>query len=181
MRRYFSFLSSFIKAGHIAIIIKRNGKDAAIDIVCNALMLPADSSTYANAASITAQATFLYLGALIFPSDVIMLKEYVAESADVIKKIASKQIIIIDITLLNGYLLNTIKTAVSGEAARSFTVSKLKLPAVLKAIVPKTDSQIMVKAVGISTTPIMNSFIVLPLEILAINIPTNGVHAMNHA
>ena len=110
-----------------------------------------------------------------------MLKEYVAESADVIKKIASKQIIIIDITLLNGYLLNTIKTAVSGEAARSFTVSKLKLPAVLKAIVPKTDSQIMVKAVGISTTPIMNSFIVLPLEILAINIPTNGVHAMNHA
>ena len=87
----------------------------------------------------------------------------------------------IEITLLNGYSLKTINTAVSGEAIKDLTASRLQSPVVLKAIVPNTESQIIVNAVGIRTTPIINSRMVLPFDILAMNIPTKGVHAMNHA
>ena len=43
-RYCFSFLSSFTNAGHIKIIIIKNGKDAAIEIVCSGFKLPADKS-----------------------------------------------------------------------------------------------------------------------------------------
>lgn len=109
---------------------------------------------------------------MISPADVIMLKAYVAEPADVMKNIASKQIIRIEITVLSGYSLKTIKTAVSGEAINNLTASRLQSPVVLKAIVPNTESQIIVNTVGINTTPKMNSRMVLPLDILAMNIPT---------
>lgn len=177
----FSFFNSLTNAGHMAIIINRNGRDAAIDTVCSGFKLPADNSRYAIAASITAQTTFLYLGGSISPFEVIMLNEYVAESADVTKKIASKAITNTDSSLLNGYFSNTMNTAVSGEATIFINSARLQSPETFKAMVPKTESQIIVKTVGAITVPIINSRIVLPLEILAINIPTNGVHAMNHA
>ena len=52
------------------------------------------------------------------------------------KKISSRQMIKIEITLLNGYSLKTIDTAVSGEVIRDLTASRLQSPVVLKAIVP---------------------------------------------
>ena len=83
-------------------MMNKNGSEAAIDAVWRALRLPADNSTSAIVATILAHTIFLYFGALISPFEVIMLRAYVAESADVTKKIASRQMIKIEITLLNG-------------------------------------------------------------------------------
>lgn len=41
----FSFINSFISPGTIAIMINRNGRDAAMDTVCNAFKLPTDNNT----------------------------------------------------------------------------------------------------------------------------------------
>ena len=49
------------------------------------------------------------------------------------------------------------------------------------AVVPKTVNQIMLTATGMSRTAAMNSRIVLPFEMRAINIPTNGDQEIHHA
>lgn len=41
---FFSFFSSLTSAGHIAIIMNRNGSDAAIEIVWSGLRLPTDNN-----------------------------------------------------------------------------------------------------------------------------------------
>ena len=172
---------SFTKEGIIANIIMRNGRVAAMDRVCKGFILPADNNVKAIIASISPQTTFLYVGGLILPLLVIILNEYVAESAEVIKKIPNKTTIKIEITLLKGHSLKTINTAVSGDLTSSFTASMLQSETVVMAMALKTDSQMIVNIVGITTTPTINSLIVLPLDIRATNIPTNGVHAINQA
>lgn len=72
---YISFFNSLINAGHIAIIINKNGSDAAIEMVCKGFRLPAASNKNAIAASMTAHIISLYFGGLIFPSLVITLSE----------------------------------------------------------------------------------------------------------
>jgi len=47
--------------------------------------------------------------------------------------------------------------------------------------VPKTENQIIDTILGATITPIINSLIVLPLDILAINTPTKGAQAIHHA
>ena len=53
--------------------MKRNGSEVAIDAVWRAFKLPTDSKIYAIAASIIAHTIFLYFGAFMSPSDVIIL------------------------------------------------------------------------------------------------------------
>ena len=74
-----------------------------------------------------------------------------------------------------------INTAVSGSATISLSSFILQVPDILNAIVPNTESHTIVKTVGTITTPIINSRIVLPFDIRAMNIPTKGVQAINHA
>ncbi|MPM61519.1 hypothetical protein SDC9_108379 [bioreactor metagenome] len=47
--------------------------------------------------------------------------------------------------------------------------------------VPNTTNHIIHTMAGTMVTPIINSLIVLPLDILAMNIPTNGIHAIHKA
>src|SRR5690606_26047783 len=49
------------------------------------------------------------------------------------------------------------------------------------ALLPKTDIHIKLNKVGIIKTATINSLIVLPFEILAINNPTSGDHEIHHA
>ena len=57
--------------------------DVAIENGWSAFKLPADNNTYEIVASMIARTTFLYLGALRLPFDVIMLSASVAGAADV--------------------------------------------------------------------------------------------------
>ena len=82
--------------------MNKNGREAAIDIVCSGFKLPADNSKYAIDAIIIAQTTFLNFYGSILPLEVIILKQCVAESADVMKKHVNKQITNTDKTLLIG-------------------------------------------------------------------------------
>lgn len=50
----------------------------------------------------------------------------------------------------------------------------------LNPTVPNMANHIKHNNEGIIKTPSTNSFIVLPLEILAINIPTGGAQAIHH-
>jgi len=47
--------------------------------------------------------------------------------------------------------------------------------------VPKIENHIIDAKVGAQITPIINCLIVLPLEILAINMPTKGVQDIHQA
>jgi hypothetical protein len=48
-------------------------------------------------------------------------------------------------------------------------------------IVPKTANHMIDTSAGAAITPPINSLIVLPFDIRAINVPTNGAHAIHHA
>ena len=97
-----------------------------------------------------------------------------AESAEVTKNMT---IIKTAIVLSTPEKLNFSKNIKSAEAESEFTVvaSSLK-PLCTSAIaeLPKKLIQAKVKPVGTRSTPMTNSLIVLPFEILAIKSPTNG-------
>ena len=99
----------------------------------------------------------------------------------VIENIDNNIITNIERTFANGYFSKTINTAVSGFATMLTNSVRLHEPVTLSAMVPNTDNHNIVNKVGAITAPMINSLIVLPLEICAINIPTNGHHAINHA
>ena len=71
----------------------------------------------------------------------------------------------------------TIKNAV----AELLRASSKTFPAVEKSIPAKIENQINETIVGTNITPAINSFIVLPLEILAMKIPVNGAQAIHQA
>ena len=50
----------------------------------------------------------------------------------------------------------------------------------MNAVPPNTANQNVQIRVGTNTTPKINSFIVRPLEIRAINVPTNGDQEIHH-
>src|SRR5699024_7414005 len=52
---------------------------------------------------------------------------------------------------------------------------------IFNAVPPKTENQTTARTDGTTNTPMMNSLIVLPFEILAINRPTKGDQDICHA
>ncbi|EQB88704.1 hypothetical protein M918_23635 [Clostridium sp. BL8] len=102
----FYFISSLIKALHKEIkpriIIIINGKAATIAIACNPCKPPESKSPTANNASTSPQSTFFLFEGFKLPFEVNIAKTKVAESAEVIKNVQSKTMVIIDTILLKG-------------------------------------------------------------------------------
>ena len=156
-----------------------NGKAATMDIVCNIPnpFLDPTISERANADCTTPQTSFFELGGFRFPSSDNIPKTNVAEFADVIKKVNNNAIAITEITFPKVMLLMTVKNAV--EAL--FTASNNTVFSTEKSIAPKIENQKNDTNDGTIRTPLINSLIVRPLEILAIKVPVNGAHAIHHA
>ena len=76
-----------------------------------------------------------------------------------------------------GICFITTKNAVSVTCIASDAISGPRLI----PIVPNIANQTKEPRAGTKVTPIINSLIVLPLDILAINTPTNGAQAIHHA
>ncbi len=102
-----------------------------------------------------------------------------AESAEVMKKIASTAMSRNGVICASGSCANMSKSTCCGEAEPS----KPATPSWLRrtAVPPKMVNARMRMAVGASMVTSTNSRSVRPREILAMNMPTNGVHAIHHA
>ena len=135
----------------------------------------------AKAPSKTPRRTRIQIGGSSEPYDRNIALTNVAESADVIKKIASKAIAITERIVDPGSLSNTPKIIPEIlDAKRGFKFT-IPLCCIYKAVPPKILNQIKQRSVGARTTPNKNSLIVRPLEIRAIKHPTKGAHETHHA
>ena len=74
-------------------------------------------------------------------------------------------------------LLITIKKAVEAFFEASINTSL----ATEKSMAPNIENQKNDTTDGTISTPLINSLIVRPLEILAIKVPVKGAHAIHHA
>src|SRR5699024_3884208 len=124
------------------------------------------------------QAIFTVFDGFNRPSVLNMPNTNVAESAEVMKNIAITNIVIKERILPSESCCKTPNVDVStgnGEIISVPCCSKFN------ADTPNIEKKISVTIVGAKITPIMNCFIVRPLETLAINIPTNGAQEIHQA
>ena len=157
------------------------GRALLMAAVCNAFSPPATKSTDATTPSEIAQKTLCQVGGFGLPPEVIMSITNEPESDDVTKKVITNSVANNETIVAQGSLSKKTYNAV-GMSER--TAVEIALPGSLssmkRAEFPNMLSQKNVKPAGMKSTPRMNSRIVLPLEILAINIPTNGDQDIHH-
>ncbi len=104
-------------------------------------------------------------------------KTNVAESAEVTKNVHNKTIATKDIIFPKGICSITTNNAVSVTSIAFAAISGPKfIP-----VAPNTANHRKEPKAGINDTPRINSLIVLPLDIRAINTPTNGTQAIHQA
>src|SRR5690606_5149105 len=151
-----------------------NGAAVVTAAVCNAVSPPVSSSTAATAPIITAPSPRRYAGGSGSPPAVRMLTTSEPESAEVTKKIAITTIAVIVMSMLRGSCSKSTKITVAISACTASTRPASPASSKLIAVLPNTTIQKNVVSDGASSTPAMNSRIVRPREIRAINIPTNG-------
>ena len=163
--------------------IKVKGKAVAIEPACKALNASAPP-TYNNAIatepSANAQKTLCTTGASSFPPAVILSITSEPESDDVTKNTITKNIAIKDVKSENGRFSNIWNIA-KDLSEIPFAKAPTSPITWLRAVSPKVLIHTAVTKVGTNKTAMINSRTVRPLEILAINIPTKGDHAIHHA
>src|SRR5699024_1056398 len=122
--------------------------------------------------------TMLFFGAGL-PRDVIMPMTTDAESAAVMKKIASTPIRMNGMMPLNGSVSNRLNSTASGEASPSNPSTPL-IELMMDAPPKTVNARIRIR-VGIPMVTSANSLSVRPREIRAMKVPTNGVQAIHQA
>src|SRR5699024_4177082 len=115
------------------------------------------------------------------PLDVIIPSTYAAESADVTKKIKIKNIPRILVISVSGNDSNVANKASSTSAVTSSASPPAPNNSTCKAVPPNVTNQRTASTEGTKSTPVINSRIVLPREIRAINNPMKGAHEICHA
>src|SRR5699024_159899 len=130
-------------------------------------------------APINAPQTILTInGGSRLPFVVILAKIYVAESAEVTKNVATKIIERTDSNVVNGNCSSVTNNALVISSSTSWAIFVPLFRSLYKAVPPKVAIQIIARTGGTTTTPPMNSRIVLPFKTRAPNAPTNGDHAI---
>lgn len=182
---YFLFLinsassfSAFINATTMSSMIKENGNAAIIMVFCKAVSPLTDSKIIAIDDWIIPQTSLTTLGGVKDPFVDCMPRTNVAESADVMKNEAINKIAATESINDIGIALNISKIVNSVENA---VKSRTPVIWMLMAVVPNAANQKDPRTVGTIRTPIKNSLIVRPFETRAINILTNGAHAIHQA
>ena len=173
-----SSLNAFINATTMSNMIKENGNAAIIMVFCKAVSPLTDSKMSAIDDWIIPQTSLTMLGGVKDPFVDCIPRTNVAESADVIKNEAINKIAATERINDNGIALNISKIVNSvGNCVKSRT------PVIwmFMAVVPNAANQKDPITVGTMRTPIKNSLIVRPFETRAINILTNGAHAIHQA
>ena len=104
------------------------------------------------------------------------------ESEEVTKKVTIKSVASSEANVVNGRRSRNTNNAVGMCVVTAETISPpCALNSINRAELPNTLNQRKVKPAGIKSTPRMNSRMVLPREILAMNMPTNGDQDIHQA
>src|SRR5690625_2452661 len=153
----------------------------AITPVCKASSPPVSSKTIATAPCINDQRTRCQTGVLSpsVPAVIVFITNE-PESEEVIKKENTKIIAKMEEYLTKGKFS---KNTNSEEVRSSCTACNMVVsPAIIisNALPPKAFIQKITISEGTNTTPNTNSLTVRPLDICAINVPTNGDQAIHH-
>ena len=159
--------------------MKEKGNASVIEAVCNIckpFLLPIIRER-AKPACNKAQIIFFLFEGFKSPSEDKIPRTKVAEFAEVTKNVKSKTIVKTLTKAPNGKCSITTKYAVGVETIASFITDKGELI----AIRPKIENQTNDTKAGANKTPVINSLIVRPFEILAMKSPVNGAQAMNQA
>lgn len=138
---------------------------------------PDMSNTNVKSASSAPQRIFFPFPGFISPLQENMDSAKIPEFAEVMENVANRQIAITANKLPKGYSRKTTNKTVSVDS----TAFKMIFVSKLSPRLPKIENHIKDTMEGAKITPITNSRIVLPLDILAIKVPTNGPQAIHQA
>lgn len=156
------------------IIIIRNGKAIIIEVFLMATRPPLNSSTIAIIDKMVPQIIFILISGFRSPFRENIPMTKVAESAEVTKKVIIRMVAIKEITLPMGRCPRVANRPTVTSLITRLTISTPSNISKYRAVPPKMVNQIQQKIAGRMTTPRINSLTVLPLEILAIKVPTKG-------
>src|SRR5699024_8569994 len=141
-----------------------NGKAETSDAVCKADKPPVYNKTAAVPEMSTPHTIFSKSGGWIDPFDVILAKMYVAESADVTRKMKMNAIANVFNSGVSGRCSIVTNNACvkSRSTARAMFVPAYK--SLQSAVPPNTAIHVIAMSGGMSMTPIMNSRTVRPFD-----------------
>lgn len=149
--------------------------------VCSALSPSASSSTAAAAPVATPQNTTSHRRGCSSPPEESIPITIEAESAPVTKKMATRNTASVAVTTDSGNSCRVPKSAFSSPPSRTVAMSTPPLRCRSKAAPPRIENQTKLTRLGMAMTKRTNWRMVRPLEIRAMNIPTNGVHDIHQA
>src|SRR5699024_1008160 len=183
-RIWWSTRRARILAQHIPRITTLNGNAVASAADCNATSPPASSRAAATAPSSTANVTRDQMGGFGCPPEASISITSEPESEEVMKKIATRKIAITEKMLPSGRFPSASKMALSTTrfpSASTFcdTMSTPPKNCSYSPVPPRTENHRKPTMLGTSNTPVMNSRIVRPREMRAMNTPTNGDQAIH--
>ena len=163
-------------------MMNAKGKAARIAPVCRPFNPPDHSKTAAATDWMTPHVNLIELGGFRFPWVVKVPRTKVAESAEVIKNVPIKKMATMDMIEPMGNCSRRMNKATSiPRASMTCLIPTCSNRSSAMAVPPNTENQNAQKIVGTRRTPRTNSRTVRPLEILAMNIPTNGAQAIHQA
>ena len=152
-----------------------SGKALVIAAVCSAASPPARSSVAATAPSDTAQKIRCQTGGFSAPPELIISITNEPESDEVTKKVTISIVARAEVTVVNGSCSSMTNIAtgilVSTADARPTPISCISSH---RPLLPKVVNHKKVKPEGTKSTPRINSRMVRPRDMRAMNMPTNG-------
>ena len=153
-----------------------------IAAVCKAARPPANSSVAATAPSDSAQNMRCQTGGFSAPPELMISMTKEPESEEVTKNVTISIVANAEVIVVNGSCSSSTKIAV-GILVSTAVASPIPAACISShsPLLPNTVNQRNVKPDGTSNTPRINSRMVRPREMRAMNMPTNGDHDTHHA
>lgn len=158
-------------------MIIANGNAAMIEEFFKAANPPDISKTRVSNAKRAPQRIFFPFPGFISPLDENMDNAKIPEFDDVMENVINRQMAMKENTIPSGYSRKTTNNTVSVDST-AFAIICLSR---FKPRLPKMENHKKDTMDGANITPITNSRMVLPLDILAIKVPTNGPQAIHQA
>ncbi len=136
--------------------------------------------TAATNPSMIAQNSLESTGGLGFPPEVMMSMTMEPESDEVTKKVTMTIMARLDVKEARGKFPSRMNRETGMFSCTAWDMPPAPNISIKRAVLPKMVIQINVINVGTSSTPATNWRMVRPWETRAMNMPTNGDHAIHH-
>ena len=162
-------------------MINEKGSAVIRVMLCSASNPPAFNKNSAKTANSPPHPAICHLGEIFAFLVAMLFITNIPESAEVTKKIMMIPITIKLINLVNGRYSKNLNIRESGSVASALNAPSATWLSSHMALLPNTDIHIKLKIEGRISTAAINSRMVLPFDILAMNRPTKGDHEIHQA